>query len=99
MEIKKCWIIIFGNRDGYLLAVDREDAVSKARETLPLSRRRITAIYETFAAIDVYGHFDAIWSDEVPGMNSLEGLPGGESVDAAELADIVENGRVYNVQV
>lgn len=92
MEIKKCWCVY--RKDGNMsFYPDRETAVFEARALHPLDRQSIVAIYETFAAENSDGYLEELWSDDVPGMDSLEGLPGGESVDAAELADIIKNGR------
>lgn len=96
MEIVKCWCV-YRRNDGYgSLYIDRARAVFEARALHPRDRRRITDIFETFAAIktvDGFDYLEPVWPDEVSGVSTFEGLPGGESVDAAELADIIKNGR------
>lgn len=93
MEIRKAWLI--SRSDGWMSFYEtRDEAVREARALARADRKTISGIYETFAAYDdVAMSYDAVWSDDIPELNSSWGLRGGESVEEEELEDIIKNGR------
>ncbi len=93
MEIRKVWAISRHNGECLDFYDTRDEAVIEARALARPDRETITGIFETFAGDIGNGHYDEIWSFDIPEMNSSWGINVGEAVGFDELDDIIKNGR------